>query len=65
MLIVRGGAAWILSDAASLHLETSPPWSLHLETSLPGTKGYFLDHDNFAHTTGFPGGPNSPQWAKP
>ncbi len=27
--------------------------------------GYFLDHDNFAHSTGFPGGPNTPQWAKP
>eukprot|EP01043_Picozoa_sp_COSAG02_P015244 COSAG02_NODE_644_length_18993_cov_6.626389_20_plen_339_part_00 len=27
--------------------------------------GYFLDHDNFKHTTGLPGGPNSPQWAKP
>lgn len=27
--------------------------------------GYFLDHDNFKHTTGYPGGPNTPQWAKP
>ena len=27
--------------------------------------GYFLDHDNFKHTNGFPGGPNSPQWAAP
>merc|ERR1719478_2036907 len=27
--------------------------------------GYFLDHDNFKHTDGFPGGPNTPQWAAP
>ena len=42
----------------------------------PGTGGGFwvfgfdrhtrsLDHDNFGHTTGFPGGPNTPQWALP
>ena len=27
--------------------------------------GYFLDHDNFKHTTGFPGGPNTPAWSTP
>jgi hypothetical protein len=27
--------------------------------------GYFLDHDNFVHSDGYPGGPNTPQWAKP
>lgn len=27
--------------------------------------GYFLDHDNFKHTDGYPGGPNTPQWSKP
>ena len=27
--------------------------------------GYFLDHDNFAHSTGYPGGPNTPQWSTP
>eukprot|EP00040_Diaphanoeca_grandis_P015374 m.78372 g.78372 ORF g.78372 m.78372 type:complete len:447 (-) comp25112_c0_seq1:147-1487(-) len=27
--------------------------------------GFFLDHDNFGHTNGFPGGPNSPQWSTP
>ena len=44
-----------------------------LKAEAPGCKkirgapivGYFLDHDNFKHTTGLPGGPNSPQWARP
>ena len=27
--------------------------------------GYFLDHDNFKHTDGYPGGPNTPQWSTP
>ena len=26
---------------------------------------YFLDHDNFKHTDGYPGGPHTPQWAAP
>jgi hypothetical protein len=33
-------------------------------TALPEV-GYFQDQDNFGHTTGFPGGPNTPQWAMP
>ena len=33
-------------------------------TALPEV-GYFQDQDNYGHTTGFPGGPNSPQWAMP
>jgi len=31
-------------------------------TALPRI-GFFLDHDNFRHTTGYPGGPNSAQWS--
>jgi hypothetical protein len=27
--------------------------------------GFFLDHDNYKHTDGYPGGPNSPQWSTP
>ena len=33
-------------------------------TALPKI-GFFLDYDNFNHTNGYPGGPNTPQWALP
>lgn len=66
--VVTGGSAGGLSTF--LHMDR---FAGRLKAEAPKCKtirgapnvGYFLDHDNFKHTTGFPGGPNSPQWATP
>ena len=66
--VLSGGSAGGLSTF--LHADRV---ASRLKAEAPGCKkiraapivGYFLDHDNFKHTTGLPGGPNSPQWAKP
>jgi hypothetical protein len=66
--VLSGGSAGGLSTF--LHADRV---AARLKAEAPGCKkiraapivGYFLDHDNFKHTTGLPGGPNSPQWAKP
>lgn len=66
--VLTGGSAGGLSTF--LHADRV---AARLHDEAPGCKqiraapevGYFLDHDNFAHTDGYPGGPNTPQWAKP
>jgi len=66
--VVTGGSAGGLStflhaDRFAAALKTKAPKCTKIRAA--PVVGYFLDHDNFAHTTGFPGGPNTPQWAKP
>ena len=66
--VVTGGSAGGLSTF--LHADR---FAARLAVEAPAVKkvraapvvGYFLDHDNYAHTTGFPGGPNTPQWSTP
>ena len=66
--VLTGGSAGGLStflhaDRVASRLKASAPQCTKIRAA--PVVGYFLDHDNFAHTTGYPGGPNSPQWAKP
>eukprot|EP00040_Diaphanoeca_grandis_P040057 m.261103 g.261103 ORF g.261103 m.261103 type:complete len:434 (-) comp41304_c0_seq1:368-1669(-) len=66
--VVNGGSAGGLStflhaDRIAARVKAEAP-SCDTVRAMP-IVGYFLDHDNFQHTTGFPGGPNSPQWAHP
>eukprot|EP00041_Stephanoeca_diplocostata_P011991 m.198822 g.198822 ORF g.198822 m.198822 type:complete len:445 (+) comp18762_c0_seq1:94-1428(+) len=66
--VITGGSAGGLSTflhadrvAARLHVEAP---SCKKIRALP-VVGYFLDHDNYKHTNGYPGGPNTPQWSTP
>jgi hypothetical protein len=67
-IVVTGTSAGGLSTF--LHVDriaatvTAASPSLKKTTGQPRV-GYFQDHDNFGHTTGYPGGPNTPQWALP
>ena len=65
--VVTGGSAGGLSTllhadrVAERVRQVAPSAKVHAAPVV----GYFLDHDNFKHTTGYPGGPNTPQWSTP
>mmetsp|Transcript_31828 Transcript_31828/g.83401 ORF Transcript_31828/g.83401 Transcript_31828/m.83401 type:complete len:427 (-) Transcript_31828:1841-3121(-) len=67
-LVVTGGSAGGLSTF--LHTDR---FANRAKSVAPNVKkiagapvvGYFLDHDNFGHTDGYPGGPNTPTWSTP
>ena len=66
--VLTGGSAGGLStflhaDRVASRLKAEAPKIREIRAA--PVVGYFLDHDNFKHTTGFPGGPNSPQWSTP
>jgi hypothetical protein len=66
--VLSGGSAGGLStflhaDRVAARLRAEAPSGKKIRAA--PIVGYFLDHDNFKHTTGLPGGPNSPQWATP
>jgi hypothetical protein len=66
--VLSGGSAGGLStflhaDRVAARLRAEAPACKKIRAA--PIVGYFLDHDNFKHTTGLPGGPNSPQWARP
>ena len=66
--VLSGGSAGGLStflhaDRVAARLRAEAPACKKIRAA--PIVGYFLDHDNFKHTTGLPGGPNSPQWANP
>jgi STAM-binding protein len=60
-LVVTGGSAGGLSTF--LHTDRAAARVPKAKTRGAPVVGYFLDHDNFKHTTG--GQPNTPQWSKP
>eukprot|EP01079_Euglenida_sp_SAG-EU17-18_P010453 gene10453-9204_t len=68
-LVVTGGSAGGLStflhtDRAAARVQAvaqGPPAKV---VAAP-VVGYFLDHGNFEHTDGYPGGPNTPRWSTP
>eukprot|EP00039_Didymoeca_costata_P013171 m.196175 g.196175 ORF g.196175 m.196175 type:complete len:428 (-) comp15696_c0_seq2:106-1389(-) len=66
--VVTGGSAGGLStflhaDRVANRLKKEAPNCKKIRAA--PVVGYFLDHDNFKHTDGYPGGPNSPQWSTP
>lgn len=58
-----GLSTFLHADRIANRLKAEAP-NIKRITAMP-VVGYFLDHDNFAHTTGFPGGPNTPEWSTP
>lgn len=66
-VVVTGGSAGGLStflhtDRVAAKVRAFAP---DVKVRAAPVVGYFLDHDNFKHTTGFPGGPNTPTWSTP
>lgn len=66
--VITGGSAGGLStflhaDRVAARLKAEAP-NCKIIRAAP-VVGYFLDHDNYKHTTGYPGGPNTPQWSTP
>ena len=66
--VLSGGSAGGLStflhvDRAAARVRAQAPGCVKVRAA--PIVGYFLDHDNFGHTTGIPGGPNTPQWETP
>lgn len=61
--MVTGGSAGGLSTF--LHTDRAAARVPKAKHAGAPVVGYFLDHDNFKHTTGFPGGPNTPAWSTP
>ena len=66
--VVTGGSAGGLStflhaDRFAARLAAEAPACAKVRAA--PVVGYFLDHGNYAHTTGFPGGPNTPAWSTP
>ena len=66
--VITGGSAGGLStflhaDRAAARLQKEAPGCSTIRAA--PIVGYFLDHDNYKHTDGYPGGPNTPQWSTP
>lgn len=66
--VITGGSAGGLStflhaDRVAARLQAEAPACKKIRAA--PVVGYFLDHDNFKHTTGYPGGPNTPAWSTP
>ena len=60
-LVVTGGSAGGLSTF--LHADRAAARVPNAKARAAPVVGYFLDHDNFKHTTG--GKPNTPEWSTP